>query len=73
MTWKRHFENEAIDATEAYVSAVAGIMDGLPSDFTACLEAADRRRALLPAAEVKKAHAIQGTTMSLLCHASGTQ
>jgi hypothetical protein len=58
--WQKH-EKMAIDATEAYVRAVVEIMEGLPSDFTASLLAADRKRALPPATEVKKADAVQRT------------
>ena len=41
--WKR-MDKQAIDATEAYVGYVSEIMEGLPSEFTECLDAAARER-----------------------------
>jgi hypothetical protein len=54
MTWKR-FQIEAIDATEAYISAVAEVMEGLPSEFAPSLEAAVRQAEKLRTATEKEA------------------
>jgi hypothetical protein len=54
MAWKR-FEILALDATEAYLRVVAEILEGLPSEFTASLDAAARQTEKLRAAMEKKA------------------
>jgi len=55
--WKRE-DKQAIDATEAYVSVLCDIIDGLPSEFEATLdqaaqEAMAQEAAKAPAAKVK--------------------
>jgi hypothetical protein len=55
MAWKR-FDIQAIDATEAYIGVVAGILEGLPSEFEPSLEAAARQTEKLRAAMEKKAN-----------------
>jgi hypothetical protein len=52
-------DRQAIDATEAYVDVVAEIMEGLPSEFTASLDAAARQAEKPPAPEMKKVNVDQ--------------
>jgi hypothetical protein len=48
--WKK-CAKQAIDATDAYMSAVCELMEGLPSDFTAWLEAASIEAVKRPIAQ----------------------
>src|SRR5262249_55664295 len=52
--WNK-LDKQGIDATEAYVIALSEIMEGLPSEFTACLEAARRQSQDALAKEIKRA------------------
>ncbi len=57
--WKR-MDKQAIDATAAYVGYVSEIMEGLPSEFTECLDAAERGAAKR-AGDLKKDNSDQGS------------
>jgi hypothetical protein len=52
--WNK-LDKQGIDATEAYVNALSEIMEGLPSEFTGCLEAATRQSQDAAAKEMKRA------------------
>jgi hypothetical protein len=54
--WNQH-DKQALDATEAYIAVVDEIVEGLPSDFSATLEAAVPQRNEPPAAQVKNVNA----------------